>query len=116
MAGRFSEFLEKGQLPQYLLRTGPIKLADMFAQSPDRTKTLITVLGLMKEGEVRIEGDANAKRLFEGLATELAESIDESPPLLLVAARLHESLGNPAFGNLLVSLSENGFRKAAALT
>ncbi len=61
MAELFSELLGKGQLRQYLLRMGPISLGDICSQSPDRTKTLITLLRLTKEGDARVEGEANAE-------------------------------------------------------
>jgi len=113
MAELFSELLGKGQLRQYLLRTGPISLGDVFSQSPDRTKTLITLLRLTKEGDARVEGEANAARLFEGLAPEVTRLREESPPGRVVD-RLQESIQTPGFANLVVSLSESGFRKAAA--
>lgn len=109
---RFSQLLAKGQLRQYLLRTGPIRLGDILAQSPDQTETLIALLRLKKEGEVRLDGEKRGGALFESLADKVAGFIEESRPAFTVQ-ELQDSTQNPVLAHLIVSLSENGFRKAA---
>lgn len=107
-----SELLEGRRLRQYLLRTGPIKLGDILGQSENRPRTLYTLLKLKREGDVKLEGWEVAVAQATNLAGEIAE-LDEQQAATVLTLEEAARPDGPLM-KLLVSLSEHGFRRAAA--
>jgi hypothetical protein len=91
-------------ISQYLLKTGPIKLADLVTRVPEVATQLAA---LQSSGEIEIHGARDAIKELELALQDVRQPRDESD-----AARMLLQSLNPEAQRLQVRLSESAFGKA----
>jgi hypothetical protein len=94
-------------ISQYLLKTGPLKLADLVTRVPAVATHLAA---LQSSGEIEIHGARDAIKELELALQDMGQQHDESD-----AARMLLQSLNPDAQQLQVRLSESAFGKAFKL-